>query len=220
MNIEAFVIKKQTTNEYDALVTLYSKEIGRVEAVAKSIMKPTSIQSMHVGAMNLITCDLVEGKSYPIITGAQSEKTFSKLKSNLSSLAIANYICESVYKMTFTYQADDELWNFLKSTFSDLNTDKEQDHNALLKFGSELLSVLGYYPNTEQCAFCSKDEVDFAAFSPELVGMICGDCFLSGRKGILVKKGEHPVEIAIQSIFESLTGSAFHSLTFAKAVLQ
>lgn len=220
MHLKAFVIRKQQANEYDQQVTLYSKELGRVDAVAKSILKPNSIQAMHLDDMNLISCELVEGRAYPIITGAQSKRAFSGLKSNLSSLAVANYICESIYKMTFVYQSDENLWEFIADSFDCLDAERSADLKTLTKFGGRLLSVLGYSPNTEQCSFCASYDKPLVAFSPEFVGMICGECFLSGQKGILIKKNEHPVEASLQGIFESLTGTAFHSLTFAKAVLQ
>ena len=80
MRTKAIIIKKQMTKEYDQLITCYSQEWGKLTAIAKSSLKESSIQGMHLDVLNLVDFDLINGRATPIITGAQSENTFSHIR--------------------------------------------------------------------------------------------------------------------------------------------
>ena len=54
MVTKAIIIKKQNTNEYDQWVTCYTEEFGKLKTVAKSILKPSSIQALHLDVFNLV----------------------------------------------------------------------------------------------------------------------------------------------------------------------
>ena len=56
----AIIIKKQNTNEYDQLISCYTKELGKITAIAKSILKHSSVQAMHLDVLNLVEFDLVD----------------------------------------------------------------------------------------------------------------------------------------------------------------
>ena len=62
MKTRAIVLKKQNTNEYDQLVTCYTEEFGKLTAIAKSVLKPSSIQAMHLDLFNLVDFELVSGR--------------------------------------------------------------------------------------------------------------------------------------------------------------
>src|SRR3989344_7145806 len=164
MQTKAIIIKKQNTGEYDQWITCYTEEFGKVTAVAKSILKPNSIQAMHLDVFNLVEFDLINGRGMPIITGAQVEFTFSNLKSCLSATAIAYFFAEVVEKISFEYQKDEELWRFLVQFFSNLNIlAKDKNHNITsCDLGgffrdrqSAFLTVLGYQPNWKECGYCN-----------------------------------------------------------------
>ena len=48
------MVKKINVGEYDQLVILYTKEFGKITAIAKSVVKPESKQTSHLDILNLI----------------------------------------------------------------------------------------------------------------------------------------------------------------------
>ena len=153
MRTRAIILKKQATNEYDQSVTCYTEEFGKVTAIAKSVLKPSSIQAMHLDIFNLVDFELISGRGTPIITGAQAEETFTGLKNNLSSLAMAYFFTETADRLFFDYQRDDELWYFFHSLLGELD---HKDRLCLNKDGLcdllkdkqvQFLNILGYAPN-------------------------------------------------------------------------
>ena len=147
MRTKAIIIKKQNTNEYDQFVTCYTQEFGKLTAIAKSILKPTSIQAMHLDVLNLVEFELINGEAMPIIAGAQSENSHRDLKDSIPSLAVAHFFSEIVDKMVPEMEKDEQLWDFVANLFDDLNR-FEPSLTFLRQKQFVLLGLLGYSPET------------------------------------------------------------------------
>lgn len=146
MRTQAIVIKKVKTGEYDQLITCYTREFGKLTAIAKSILKPTSTQAMQLDTLNVVDFDLINGRAVPIIATAQAEKVHPGIRSSLPLLALASFFMEVVDKIVYDHERDDELWVFLTGLLDDL---EHQGHTTpLLSFFRtkqlELLDILGY----------------------------------------------------------------------------
>ena len=225
MRTKAIILKKQNTNEYDQLVTCYTEEFGKVTAVAKSVLKPSSIQAMHLDIFNLVDFELLNGRAMPIITGAQAEKTYHNLKNNLVCLAIGYFFAETADKLFFEYQKDEEIWNFLASLIEELDHKGHLCKDALCGLlrdkQVEFFNLLGYAPNLNECTFCSaKIDGLLTTYSIEARGAICQDCFLGGQRGIILKNGNWQNSTVLGSLFEGLVEKKLHSLSFIRAVVQ
>ena len=145
MRTKAIIIKKQNTNEYDQFVTCYTQELGKLTAIAKSILKPTSVQAMHLDTLNLVEFELINGKAMPIIAGAQSENSYRDLKNSIPSVAVANFFSEIIDKMVPELEKDDRLWSFMTELFDKLNR-FEPNLIFLRQKQFDLLGLLGYSP--------------------------------------------------------------------------
>ncbi|HEY4484537.1 MAG TPA: DNA repair protein RecO [Candidatus Paceibacterota bacterium] len=147
MLYKGIVIKKVDNGEYNQLVTLYTKDFGKVTAVAKSIKKPSSRQAPHLDVLNLVDFLLVLGKNYPIITSAQSVETFAGIKSSLSKSAVALFILETFNNLIYDHEKDSALWSFALSFLDQLenrvlNFSEVKDY--LVGTQKELINLLGY----------------------------------------------------------------------------
>lgn len=221
MRTKAIILKKQATNEYDQFVTCYTEEFGKITAIAKSILKPTSIQAMHLDLFNLVSFDLINGRGIPIITGAQSENNFLSIKNNLPSLAISYFFAETADKLFFDYQKDEDMWNFLISLFEELNRGLVDTNKFLKSKQIEFLGILGYAPNLNECAFCStKINGQLTTYSTQARGAICQDCFFSGHVGIVLKDGNWQNSVVIGALFEGLAERKLNSLNLINNVLK
>ncbi len=221
MRTKAIILKKQNTNEYDQLVTCYTQEFGKVTAVAKSVLKPSSIQAMHLDIFNLVDFELLNGRAMPIITGAQAEKTYPNLKNDLACLAIGYFFAETADKLFFEYQKDEAIWTFLRSLIEQLDA-KPIDMSEFLRSKQvEFFNILGYAPNLGECTFCSA-QIDghLITYSIEARGGICQDCFLGGQRGIILKNGDWQNSTVLGSLFEGLVEKKLHSLNFLNQAVE
>lgn len=234
MQTKAIVIKKQNTGEYDQWVTCYTEDFGKLKTVAKSILKPNSIQALHLDIFNLVEFDLINGRGMPIVTGAQVIDSFAGIKSSLPKTAVAYFFAEAVDKMVFENDKDEELWSFLVSFFGNLSQ-PDISHIKLFREGQvRLLSILGYFPEVNQCRSCGVNinADSCGAFNHVLGGMICKECFLSGQGGVLV--GSEDLKLIskqfeifeskvlrrsiLDGMFEYVADSKFHSLELINMV--
>lgn len=152
MKTKAIILKKTPTNEYDQLVICYTQEFGKMTAIAKSVLKSSSIQAMHLDLFNLVEFELVSGNGFPIITGAQAENTYSNLKSSIKNISAMFVIGDYIDKIVFDYSRDDELWGLLTDVLKKLDSDKEDIGKTLKDNQEKLLQILGYYPEIKKQA--------------------------------------------------------------------
>lgn len=189
MQTKAIIIKKQNTNEYDQWVTCYTEEFGKLKTVAKSILKPSSVQALHLDIFNLAEFELINGRGMPIVTGAQVINPFGGIKSSLAKTAVTYFFAEAVDKMVFENDKDEKLWSFLISFLDKLNKIPCGGCPSTFREGqTRLLDILGYLPEVNSCKVCDEklDEGNFGAFNHVLGGVVCKRCFLSGHGGILI----------------------------------
>ena len=146
MLTEAIVIKKTPTREHDLLVTLYSRESGKLNALAKGAMRSSSIQALQLDPGNQIRCDLVAGRSgMPIITGAQSGKCLSRAKASPPIWAAVQFFLQVIDVAVFDQERDEGLWDCLNGILLGLEDAKPADLlHSFRKHQLSLLSVLGY----------------------------------------------------------------------------
>ena len=146
MLIEAIVIKALPTRERDKLVTLYSRELGKIIAVAKGALKAHSVQALQLDPGNLIHCELVPSRTgLPIITGAQAINCFSRMKSVPCLWAAAQFFLQVVDLIIFDQEPDQKLWACLDQTLATLNLAEGDEALKILRQQQiYLLEVLGY----------------------------------------------------------------------------
>ncbi|MEK7506579.1 MAG: DNA repair protein RecO [Patescibacteria group bacterium] len=148
MRTQAVILKKIPVKEYDALVVCYTDIAGKQTYQAKSVLKPTSVQSGHLDLFNLVDFALIEGNGHAIITGAHSLRAYSRLKNNLAALAAAYFLLECFDKLIFAGEPDQKLWRFLTARlefYDQVAENAAADWSLIIKSTkTELLKTLGY----------------------------------------------------------------------------
>lgn len=195
MLTQAIVIKKQNTNEYDQLITCYTEELGKITAIAKSILKHSSVQAMHLDVLNLVEFDLVGGSAswrMPIITGAQCTSSHRQIKQSLPVLASAQFFMEVLDKIIFDGEKDANLWEFVTGILEKLESNPESPLPIFRNGQAELLKLLGYFPMIDRCVLCSLEmrNTEGWSLSLEMGGILCKNCFLLGSRGMLLKTAD------------------------------
>ncbi len=145
VTIEAIVIKKVPVREYDLSVTLYSRELGKFSAVAKSALKPHSVQAAQLDIGNCIHCELVHGRGAPIVTAAQATKCFSGAKSSAVRWAAAQFFLQVIDVAVYDEQPDDALFACLYETLCRFDEVPDAEALSILRTRQDsMLNALGY----------------------------------------------------------------------------
>ena len=154
--MEAIILKKIATREWDQLVVCYTQYFGKQTYIAKSLSRPTSKQASHLDVLNLVDFELVQKNGMPIVTSAYSLENFAHLKQSLPALAVSSYLLEVFDKFVFDNDPDEKLWQFLNTKLiefnrvsancvtSDVTQLRQQWLNILKTIQQETLAVLGF----------------------------------------------------------------------------
>lgn len=151
---KAFVLDSENINELDKLVYLYTEELGKVVARAKSARKITSKLAAYLEPLNFIRVRLIEKNGFQVVDALN----FNRIAVSPQSLAINRFIKE----MTAEIQPDKKLWRFIRRL-----ADKNFSYRPLLK-------ILGFDPDFARCQICDSRSV--AYFSKNDHIFFCRQC--------------------------------------------
>ncbi|HXG25217.1 MAG TPA: DNA repair protein RecO [Chthonomonadales bacterium] len=173
----AIVLHRIHLGETDKIVTLLTREVGKLNAVAKGARRLTSKLS---GATELFTYSrllLAAGKSLDIISQCEIQESFPTLRSDLSLLARASYLCELTDRLVQEREPNPEVFDLLLSALYLLQRVRSNPDVILHAFELHLLAERGYAPELERCVHCGRElEPQGTRFSPLLGGMLCVQC--------------------------------------------
>lgn len=169
---EAIILRRTDFGEADRLLTLYSREFGKIRAIAKGVRKPQSRKTGHVELFMRTNFFISEGRDLDIITQAEVVETYSPLRQDLIHTTYASYFVELLDR--FTPDADKHLalYNLLKDALSWLCT--PEDVRLVARYYElHLLNHVGYQPQLFNCVISGKpiQEQD-QFFNAELGGLI------------------------------------------------
>src|SRR5258708_2535009 len=96
----ALVIHRLDLGEHDRVLTLFTRELGKLSAIAKGVRRATSRLS---GATELFTSSrmlLATARTFDIVTQCEIQNAFVSLRSDLQRVTRATYLCELLDKLT------------------------------------------------------------------------------------------------------------------------
>ncbi|WP_309711913.1 DNA repair protein RecO [Armatimonas sp.] len=181
----ALVLRRIPLGEKDKIVTLFSRDLGKLRAVAKGSRKPTSKLSGASEPLLLLRASLAEGSSLDVLSEAEVREAFPKLKSDYGRFLRATYACELLEKVMEERDPHPESFDLLLSTLYILQHAVQAD-TALHAFELQLLAQIGYEPQLSACIRCDNPfDTDYppVGYSPSRGGALCIPCteFLHGE---------------------------------------
>ena len=139
------ILKKQNYKEADQILTVWTKEAGKVRVLAKSLRLPKSKLNYAVQDLGLSEIDTV-GSQLPVLIGAKCIRQFGSLREDLQKIAIGFYAAELMLKMTADEHPNETAFLLLKDFLYNLDkpTYSAQDFGLLDSFSLDLLDALGF----------------------------------------------------------------------------
>lgn len=179
---EAIVLRRSDFGEADRLLTLFSREYGKIRAIAKGARKPQSRKTGHVELFMRTRFLIAKGRSLDIVTQAEMAEGYHRLRDDLVRTTYASYAMELLDRFTADEDRNPQLYELLSSTLRWL----EHTDNLLLLaryYELHLLALLGYRPQLFRCVSCGENiEEQDQAFSAEMGGLVCPNCRHADRR--------------------------------------
>ena len=157
--IEGIIIKRKNYGEADRLLTVLTKNNGKIQVKATGIRRIPSRRSAHVELLNYSILSLYRGKSYPILTEAQAIDNFSPIKNSLEKMGLSYHLCELIDGLCAENQENTKVFYLLKNSLATLAMN-DSSAASVREFEIELLTILGYLPDRLVDRFDTRDFIE------------------------------------------------------------
>jgi DNA repair protein RecO (recombination protein O) len=170
------VLRQRRLGEADKIVTIFTPNLGKLDAVAKGVRRPRSKLAGHVEPLTYTSFMLARGRELDIVTQAQTLEVFPSLREVLERTGRAFYAAELVERFTPERQESYAVFRLLLETLRRLATEERLDMTVRF-FEMRLLGHLGYQPQTEECVLCGASlRPGTNGWSAESGGVLCPAC--------------------------------------------
>lgn len=181
LKVDAVVLRHADWGEADRLLTLYSREHGKLRAIAKGVRKIQSRKAGHLEPFTRATIMLAKGHDLWIVTQAEAIDLYQPIREELQKMGQAAYVVELLDRFTYEEGQNWQLYKLLTETLERLSTG-EDDFISIRYYEMRLLELLGYRPLLFECAACGEDiTARDQYFSADLGGVLCPKCANRGQ---------------------------------------
>lgn len=174
---EAVVLRHADWGEADRILTLYTREYGKLRAVAKGARKMRSRKAGHLEPFTRITVQLARARDLPIVTQVETLDAYLPLRDDLLLMGYASYAMELLDRFTYDEEGGNPtIFRLLTETLARL-AGRTEPWLALRYYEMRLLDSLGFRPQLFVCSNCQRDILpEDQYFSPSAGGVICPRC--------------------------------------------
>ena len=106
---DCIVLKKKEMKEADLLVTLFSKEYGKIMATAYGIRKSKKRNIVSLNPLNEVEITLLQKNNFYVVKDVEILKNFKNILKSIEKLEISLYVLDSIDKI---YYITDENGDF------------------------------------------------------------------------------------------------------------
>ena len=142
--VEAIILKRRNVGETDRIITVFTKEYGKLRVIAKGIRRITSRRAPHLEIFNRATLLLHQGKTLDIVTEVMLLDGFQHIRSNLLLVNAGYYACELVDVLLPERQEHRDVFETFKNHLRQLDSSKLYHQSEA--FALSLLHSLGFLP--------------------------------------------------------------------------
>lgn len=185
--VDAVILKSIRAREADRVLTLYTRQAGKIRAMAHGVEKPASKKRGAVQPFSYSRLLLRRGREIDTVSQGEGVEIFPALRQSLDGLARASYIAEMVDAFTVDEDPLSGVFDLLVETFGILG--RSFDHMAVRAFDIKLMSLLGFRPELDKCVLCGSPGGERLRFVPRQGGIVCAECFSEPYGGLDISRG-------------------------------
>lgn len=185
----AIVLRVIEFSETSCVVTLYTREFGKITGLAKGARRKKSPFESALDVLSLVRLVFLR-KTPPamdLLTEAKLERRFRAGAADLGRLYPAYYVIELLLVLTEGGESQPELYDLAAGAIQSLDDGVRNPLAVLARFELGLLRVLGHQPMLAGCVDCGRQVPEQATrfnFCSNAGGIVCSRC-RSGKTGVL-----------------------------------
>lgn len=179
--VDAVILRHSRWGEADRLLTVFTRELGKVRVIAKGVRKIQSRKAGHLEPFMRTALQLAQGRDWWIVTQAETIEPFNGLRSDLQKTGYAAYIVELLDRFTYEDGPNPALFRLIVDTLMRLAAG-DSLFVVMHYYEIRILDLMGFRPQLFNCLICS-DEIKAVDqyFSVLQGGVLCPKCAHKGE---------------------------------------
>jgi len=211
---DVITLKSYNLSESDKIIVMYSKDKGLLRCVAKGVKKTSSKLGSCFDSLIASQVLIAKGKKLDVISQSQGINSFSKIRKDFSKLSYAMY-CADVIN-AFSIEDDissNEIYGLFYGVLSAISESKNKLNTILcvMKFQINLMEILGYGLELDNCIKCSCAIGETVVFSKTSGGVLCPKC---------AEDFSNHTSSKLVNFFKKISGTSFESKFFVDEPLK
>lgn len=172
---EAVVLRTHKLGEADRIVTLLSRNHGKVRAVAKGVRRTSSKFGARLEPFMVADVQLYEGRSLDIVQQAVTLGSYgAAIAAHYERYTAASAMVETADRLSDA-EATPEQYLLLVGGLRALSVGEHGARSILDSYLLRVMSLSGWAPSLQDCARCAAPGPHTAFVAP-LGGMVCPQC--------------------------------------------
>ena len=177
------VLRVIAFSETSCIVTLMTREFGKLTMLAKGARRPKSPFEAALDVLAICRIVFLEKSSgaMGLLTEAKLERRFRSASKNLKRLYAGYYIIELLNSLTDEGDANPALFDLAVESINEIDDDDFDEsrlNETLMRFELKSLELLGHLPMLTKCVSCGREKTTLTKvnFGLNSGGVLCQDC--------------------------------------------
>jgi recombinational DNA repair protein (RecF pathway) len=137
----SIVLARRDFREYDQIISLYTKEKGKIELIARGVKKIKSKNTAHLEPFSVVDVGIASGKEIDYLTKVQGVEFYKNIRNNFQKSLISGYVVGLINKLVQVGESDERIFNSLINWLDFLNN----KNNSRLIFIDSYVVLFLYY---------------------------------------------------------------------------
>lgn len=191
LKTQGIVIKEVNTGEADKIITLFTRNRGRISALSRGGKRPKS----KLAAASQIMCYgdyvLYSGREIYTVNSCEVIEPFYEIRNDMVKLTYAAHFMDIVLEIVQENQPAPKLLQLLLNSLYMLAKTEKQPELVSRIFELRALTTAGYAPYVGKCVNCGQESEKYFSFSFEKSGFLCDreECLATDRLSVLLSPG-------------------------------
>lgn len=157
---EAVVLRRKKVTAYDSYLTLFTRELGRIEVFAKGANFPKNANNKGAQPFVYGLFTLSGQKSFSL-SSVEVKHNFYSLREDYEKLLTSSFLTRVLLDILEERESQKSLFELYVNALSIIEKFPDVSSCLSLYFFGRIAHLMGIKPHVENCLICSKKEADY-----------------------------------------------------------
>ena len=173
---DGLIIREQNIGENDKLVWALTKSNGIIKAFARGAKNIKNQKCAPTSLLSYSRLTLYKSRESYIIGDARSIRIFSKLRTDVKKMCLAQYFCELALTICPQEQPAEQFLSLMLNSIYLISEGKRSESLVKPCFEMRLACMAGYMPDLLMCRECGEYSSETMYFLPQSGRLECSAC--------------------------------------------